>query len=82
MFKKKIRPIPYEVRFCMRYWKREEGLDFEIPYTYKRGVLNIITTKPGIIIGYKGKTINNLKEKLSNVKGFRKIKISHVRDYE
>lgn len=81
MFKKKCEVVPYEVRKQIEEWKREEGFDFEILYRYKRGKLEILTTKPGILIGYRGKSIYNLENKLKNIKGYRGHKITYIRHY-
>ena len=79
--RKKYKLAPYKISAVMREWKEEEQLSFEIPYRYRKGVLEIITTKPGIIIGRAGTCIRRLEEKLQQIDGFKKCEIVHVEAY-
>ena len=81
MFKRTYKPTPFEITIQMREWKKEEGLKFNILYRYRKGILEIFTKEPGIIIGFRGQRIDRLNEKLKSVKGFKKCIITYIRDY-
>ncbi|MFR3656705.1 MAG: hypothetical protein ACLTWK_00285 [Eisenbergiella sp.] len=56
-----------EVSDIIHQWKEEAGLkqnDIVMISAYPREIVNICTSKPGLMIGLKGKLVDKYKERL------------------
>ena len=55
LYNKKIQEI-------IRQWKQECGITHTILFRYSHNVLKICTDKPGVMIGFRGSTVDKYTE--------------------
>ena len=67
LYNKKIQEI-------IRQWKQECGITHTILFRYSHNVLKICTDKPGVMIGFRGSTVDKYTEIFKSYeKNFEKI---------
>ena len=67
LYNKKIQEI-------IRQWKQECGITHMILFRYSHNVLKICTDKPGVMLGFRGSTVDKYTEIFKSYdKNFEKI---------
>ena len=67
LYSKKIQEI-------IRQWKQECGITHMILFRYSHNVLKICTDKPGVMVGFRGSTVDKYTEIFKSYdKNFEKI---------
>ena len=80
--KKDKSTVLYSVKDSLRDWKEQNHLTSKIGLTltprFGKSIVTLTSNKPGILIGFHGATINQLKDELKLTNGVLKLEVKDI----